>query len=44
MDLKIQNPKFNTLCKISFTFLYEMPTLWCSEVNEAILEQAKVAE
>ena len=21
-----------------------MPTLWCSEVNEAILEQAKVAE
>ena len=27
-----------------FYFLYEMPTLWSSEVNQAILEQVKVAE
>ena len=28
----------------SLYFLYEMSTLWSSEVNEAILEQVKVAE
>ena len=28
----------------SFYFLYDMPTLWSSEVNEAFLEQVKVAE
>ena len=27
-----------------FHFLHEMPTLWSSEVNQAILEQVKVAE
>ena len=44
MGLKFQNPKFNILREIAFIFLYEMPTLWSSEVNEAILEQVKVAE
>ena len=28
----------------SFYFLYEMPTLWSSEINEAILEQVKLSE
>ena len=28
----------------SFYFLYDMPTLWSSEGNEAFLEQVKVAE
>ena len=28
----------------AFIFLNEMPTLWRPEVNEAILEQVKVAE
>ena len=44
MGLKFQNPKFNILYKITDVFLYEMPTHWRSQVNEAIPEQLKVAE
>ena len=43
MGLKLRNPKFNILCKITLFFFYKMPTLWSLKVNKAILERVKLA-
>ena len=41
---KVSKPKIWIFMQISFFFSYEIPTLWSSENNEAILEKVKVAE
>ena len=40
----VLKPWINILCKIAFILFYEMPTIWSSVVNKAILEQVKVTE
>ena len=41
LGLKFWNPKINLFRKITFIFLYKIPTLCSSWVNKAILEQVK---